>query len=67
MVIVAEGRVGLSASVRVSEGAIAFGRPPSENSNSDVGTPPMIGGDVMGVSPKMRMLSMQMYSLVWLL
>ena len=67
MVTVADVRFALSMSVTVSAGASAVAGLPSVNTSAVPGTPPRTGGFVAGLSPKIRTLSMQMYSLVALL
>ncbi len=64
MVTVAEARFALSVSVTVMAGASAASAPPSVKTSAAPGTPARTGGAVTGLSPKMRTLSMQMYSLV---
>ena len=66
-VTVAEVRLALSASVTVMAGATTVAAAPSVKTNGVAGTPATNGAAVAEVSPKMRTLSTQRYSLVALL
>ena len=66
-VTVADVRLALSASVTVMAGATATAAEPSVKTSGVAGTPATTGAAVAEVSPKMRTLSTQRYSLVALL